>query len=204
MLINDPVLQCLNEEKTDYAAIRQELAWKKNLSDTLRGTLSGKEKVELETFVLMSYFDQILNKASLRLFEMSSGQYELVRSETAGNLREKTGLGIAVKDHYSGKTREVSSLSGGESFLASLAVALGLSDETQSSSGGIKIDTMFVDEGFGSLSPDVLELALNTLERLAQKGTLIGLISHVESMKNRYRRIDVEKTLDGGSTITIN
>lgn len=204
LLINDPVLQCLNEEKTDYAAIRQELAWKKNLSDTLRGTLSGKEKVELETFVLMSYFDQILNKASLRLFEMSSGQYELVRSETAGNLREKTGLGIAVKDHYSGKTREVSSLSGGESFLASLALALGLSDETQSSSGGIKIDTMFVDEGFGSLSPDVLELALNTLERLAQKGTLIGLISHVESMKNRYRRIDVEKTLDGGSTITIN
>ena len=88
-------------------------------------------------------------------------------------------------------------------FLQSLlALALGLSDETQSSAGGIRIDTMFIDEGFGSLSPDVLELALRTLEKLAAKGTLIGLISHVESMKDRYRRIDVEKT-GGGSTIVV-
>lgn len=203
LLVNGPALKQLKEAKKDYADLCQELAWKKNLSDTLRGTLSGKEKVELETFVLMSYFDRILGKASLRLFEMSSGQYELVRSETASNLREKTGLGIAVKDHYSGKTRDLPSLSGGELFLASLALALGLSDETQSSSGGIRIDTMFVDEGFGSLSEDVLELALNTLERLAQKGTLIGLISHVESMKGRYRRIDVKKTIGEGSTITV-
>lgn len=203
LLINKPIFERLGQEKKGYASICQELAWKRNLSDTLRGTLSGKEKIELETFVLMSYFERILYKASIRLADMSSGQYELVRSETAGNLREKTGLGIAVKDHHSGKTRDVSSLSGGESFLASLALALGLSDETQSSSGGVRIDTMFIDEGFGSLSSDVLELALKTLERLAQKGTLIGLISHVDIMKDRYRRIDVEKTLDKGSTISI-
>ena len=120
---------------------------------------------------------------------MSSEQYELVRSETASNLREKTGLGIAVKDHFSGKTRDLLPFSGGELFLVSLALALGLSDETQSSSGSIRIDTMFVDEGFGSLCEDVLELALKTLERLAQKDTLIGLISYVESMKDRYWRI---------------
>ena len=204
LLVNEPALEQLEEAKKGYNDLCQELAWKKNLSDTMRGTLSGKEKVELETFVLMSYFDRILYKASLRLFEMSSGQYELVRSETASNLREKTGLGIAVKDHYSGKTRDLPSLSGGESFLASLALALGLSDETQSSAGGIKIDTMFVDEGFGSLSPDVLKLALETLEKLARKGTLIGLISHVESMNDRYRGIVVEKTPDEGSRISYN
>ena len=94
------------------------------------------------------------------------------------------------------------SLSGGETFLASLALALGLSDETQSSVGGVRIDTMFIDEGFGSLSPDVLRLALSTLQDLADKGTLIGLISHVESMKGMYRRIDVKKT-DIGSTINL-
>lgn len=105
-------------------------------------------------------------------------------------------------DHHSGTSRSVRSLSGGETFLASLALALGLSDETQSCSGGIKIDTMFIDEGFGSLSPEVLNLALKTLQDLADRGTLIGLISHVESMKDLYRRIDVKKT-DRGSTISI-
>ena len=201
-LVDKPVPDLLRAEKKAYGAICEELAWKKNLSDTLNGRLAGKDKIELETFVLTSYFDRILHKASVRLNEMSSGQYDLIRSETAGNLREKTGLGIAVMDHHSGKVRDVKSLSGGESFLASLALALGLSDETQSSAGGIRIDTMFIDEGFGSLSPDVLELALRTLEKLAAKGTLIGLISHVESMKDRYRRIDVEKT-GGGSTIVV-
>ena len=203
LMVNNPALKQLKDERKSYSELCRELEWKKNLSDTLRGTLSGKAKIELETFVLMSYFDRILYKASLRLYDMSSGQYELVRSEGAGSLKAKTGLGIAVKDHYSGKTRDIKSLSGGETFLASLALALGLSDETQSSSGGVKIDTMFVDEGFGSLSPDVLELALKTLERLAQKGTLIGLISHVESMRNRYRKIMVEKSADEGSTISI-
>ncbi|MBQ9819695.1 MAG: SMC family ATPase [Bacteroidales bacterium] len=203
LLVDAPIPGRLREEKKAYGAICEELAWKKNLSDTLNGRLAGKDKIELETFVLTSYFDRILHKASVRLNEMSSGQYDLIRSVAAGNLREKTGLGIAVMDHHSGKVRDVKSLSGGESFLASLALALGLSDETQSSAGGIRIDTMFIDEGFGSLSPDVLELALRTLEKLAAKGTLIGLISHVESMKDRYRRIDVEKTAGGGSTIAV-
>ena len=150
----------------------------------------------------MDFFNRILYKASRRLGEMTNGQYDLVREEEPADKRSQTGLGISVHDHYSGTERSVRSLSGGETFLASLALALGLSDETQCSVGGVRIDTMFIDEGFGSLSPDVLRLALVTLQDLADKGTLIGLISHVESMKGMYRRIDVRKT-DPGSTINL-
>ncbi|MCQ2134282.1 MAG: SMC family ATPase [Bacteroidales bacterium] len=199
---NKPTLEKIIKLSDAQKKILSELAWKQNIAKTLGGNLAGKQKVELETYAQMEFFKRILYKASQRMILMSGGQYELIKEDHSDNLRSQSGLGISVLDHHSGTSRSVRSLSGGETFLASLALALGLSDETQSSSGGIKIDTMFIDEGFGSLSPEVLKLALKTLQDLADRGTLIGLISHVESMKDLYRRIDVRKT-DRGSTISI-
>ena len=199
---NRPTLEKIIRASDAQKKILRELAWKQNIAKTLSGNLAGKQKVELETYAQMEFFKRILYKASQRMILMSGGQYELIKEDLPENLRSQSGLGISVLDHHSGTSRSVRSLSGGETFLASLALALGLSDETQSCSGGIKIDTMFIDEGFGSLSPEVLNLALKTLQDLADRGTLIGLISHVESMKDLYRRIDVKKT-DRGSTISI-
>ena len=120
--------------------------WLKALSETANGDISGKEKITLETFVQMTYFDSIIRKANIRLLTMSDGQYELVRRSDAETLKKNEGLALDVIDHFNGSSRSVSTLSGGESFMASLCLALGLSDEIQSSNGGIKLDTMFVDE----------------------------------------------------------
>ena len=116
----------------------QEYVWLKALSDTANGTLSGKQKIELETYIQMNYFDRILRKANLRLMTMSSGQYELKRREDSDNKKEKAGLELNVIDHYNGSERSVKTLSGGETFQASLSLALGLSDEIQSRTGGIR------------------------------------------------------------------
>lgn len=200
--VNTQAFDIIKSIFSEFQTLSKEIAWKDNIARTLSGTLTGKPRIELETFAQMAFFNRILFKASQRLIIMSNGQYELEREEQASNLGSKTGLGICVHDHHSGNVRSVKSLSGGETFMASLALALGLSDETQSSMGGIKVDTMFIDEGFGSLSPEVLKLALQTLQSLADKGTLIGLISHVASMKDIPKRIDVIKT-PAGSTINV-
>ncbi|HRL56809.1 MAG TPA: SbcC/MukB-like Walker B domain-containing protein, partial [Lachnospira sp.] len=126
---------------------------------------------------------------------MTSGQFELVRAKTADNLRVQSGLELNVIDHYNGSIRSVKSLSGGESFKASLAMALGLSDEIQSQTGGIQIDTMFIDEGFGSLDENSLEQAIDVLLRLSESNRLVGIISHVGELKERIgRQIVVTKT----------
>ena len=125
------------------AAAEPEYVWMRALSDTAGGTLSGKRKIELETYVQMAYFDRILRRANLRLMTMSSGQYELKRQEEGDNKKEKAGLELNVIDHYNGTERSVKTLSGGESFQASLSLALGLSDEIQSYAGGIRLDAMF-------------------------------------------------------------
>lgn len=120
------------------------------LSQTANGTLSGKDKITLETYIQMTFFDRILQRANGRLLVMSGGQYELKRRSISDNRQSKTGLELDVIDHYNGSERSVKSLSGGESFKASLSLALGLSDEVQSAAAaGIRLDTMFVDEGFG-------------------------------------------------------
>ena len=136
---------------------------------------------------------------------MSSGQYELKREEETGSRKEKAGLELCVIDHYNGTKRSVKTLSGGESFQASLSLALGLSDEIQSYAGGIRMDSMFVDEGFGSLSGSFLELAMGELMDTAENGhRLIGIISHVEDVKGRLpRRIEVTKQPAGGSVAVI-
>ena len=145
----------------------------------------------------MNYLDAILVHANTRLMQMTAGQYELERVG-AENQRSQSGLDLGVIDHYNGTRRSVKTLSGGESFKASLALALGLSDEVQSSAGGIRLDTLFLDEGFGSLDSDSLEKAVDTLAGLAGGDKLIGVISHVEALQDRLtRQIHVTKTRAG-------
>ena len=181
----------LEQEVSDYearrAACEAEYSLINSLSATLNGTLTGKKRVNLETYVQMHYFDKILQRANVRLLRMSRGQYELCRDKMqdadskTGN--SKTGLDLEVKDYYSGNLRSVKTLSGGESFMASLALALGLADEVQSCAGGIQLDTMFVDEGFGSLDDSSLQQAITTLQGLSEGHRLVGIISHVHDLQ---------------------
>lgn len=178
--------------------------WLKALSETANGDISGKEKITLETFVQMTYFDSIIRKANIRLLTMSDGQYELVRRSDAETLKKNEGLALDVIDHFNGSTRSVSTLSGGESFMASLCLALGLSDEIQSSNGGIKLDTMFVDEGFGSLDGEALDRALSALTSLSQGNRLVGIISHVDALCDRIdNKIVITKDRTIGSNAQI-
>ena len=178
--------------------------WLKALSETANGDISGKEKITLETFVQMTYFDSIIRKANIRLLTMSDGQYELVRRSDAETLKKNEGLALDVIDHFNGSTRSVSTLSGGESFMASLCLALGLSDEIQSSNGGIKLDTMFVDEGFGSLDGEALDRALSALTSLSQGNRLVGIISHVDALCDRIdNKIVITKDRTFGSNAQI-
>lgn len=184
-----------------------EYVWMKNLSDTANGNLNGKAKIELETYIQMAYFDRILRRANVRLMTMSSGQYELKRQEQSENRKEKAGLDLNVIDHYNGTERSVKTLSGGESFQASLSLALGLSDEIQASAGGIRLDSMFVDEGFGSLDEEALSQAVKALSSLADGHRMVGIISHVAELKDRIEnKIIVTKQCSGkgvGSSIQI-
>lgn len=177
-------------------------SWMATLSSTVNGTLSGKEKVMLETYIQTSFFDRIIRRANVHFFRMSSGKFEFVRRAQAANLQAQSGLELDIVDHAGGGTRSVRTLSGGESFEASLSLALGLSEEIQASSGGIKLDSMFVDEGFGTLSEDALARAMRTLVNLASGDRLVGIISHVGEIRRTIdRQIIVEKGRDGSSTL---
>ena len=176
----------------------------KALSDVAGGTVSEKEKIMLETYVQTTYFDRIIRRANSRLVTMSGGQYELIRRRDTDNRRSQTGLELDVIDHYNGSSRPVNTLSGGESFKASLALALGLSDEIQSSAGGVRLDSMFIDEGFGSLDEKSLDQAMKSLEKLSDGNRLVGIISHVAELKERIdKQIIVTKQKTGGSTAKI-
>ena len=185
---NRSIIQAVEKRKEDMIRAEKKYVWVKALSDTAGGTLNQKQKVELETYIQMTYFDRILRRANLRLLTMSGGQYELKRQETSGNKREKAGLDLNVIDHYNGTERSVKTLSGGESFQASLSLALGLSDEIQSMAGGIRLDAMFVDEGFGSLDEDALNQAVTALHGLTEGRRLVGIISHVSELKDRIEK----------------
>lgn len=201
---NTAVLSQLIQQTQSLRQIESEIVSIGALSDTANGTLSGKGKVMLETYVQMAQFDRILARANTRLMVMSSGQYELKRRVQAENLRSQSGLDLDVIDHYNGSERSVNTLSGGEAFQASLSLALGLSDEIQSSAGGIQLDTMFVDEGFGSLDSESLEQALRALTGLAAQDRLVGIISHVSELKERIeKQIVVTKEKSGGSRVKI-
>ncbi len=178
--------------------------WVSALSATANGNLNGKERIMLETYIQMTFFDRILRRANVHLMQMSGGKYELKRRETAENLRSQSGLDLDVIDHYNGSTRSVRTLSGGESFIASLSLALGLSEEIQMSAGGIRLDTMFVDEGFGSLDEETLSQAMRALNSLTEGNRLIGIISHVSELRREIdRQIIVKKAPSGGSSATV-
>ncbi|MBR2742455.1 MAG: SMC family ATPase [Clostridia bacterium] len=185
-------------------AKNDELSLVKDLSDTANGTISGEDKVTLETYILMTYFERILKRANVHLFRMSSQQYEFCRSTSAESKRSQSGLDLDVRDHYNGSVRSVKSLSGGESFIASLSLALGMSEEITASAGGVHLDAMFVDEGFGSLDPDTLNEAMKALNNLTENDRLVGIISHVTELRGRIdKQIVVTKEKSGGSRIEI-
>ena len=158
----------------------------------------------LETYVQMTFFDRIIRRANRRFLVMSGNQYELRRKAGGENNRSQTGLELEVIDHYNGSCRSVRSLSGGESFQAALSLALGLSDEIQSVSGGVRLDTMFVDEGFGSLDEESLAQAIQALNSLTEGKKLVGIISHVASLKEKIeKQVLVKKDRSGGSRVEL-
>lgn len=201
---NKKALQNILDKKGNLEELEKHYTWMRALSDTANGKISSKEKIKLETYIQMTYFDRIIKRANRRLLTMSDNQYELIRREVAQNNRSQSGLDLDVNDHYIGQVRSVKTLSGGESFQAALSLALGLSEEIQASSGGVKLDTMFVDEGFASLDPDSLDQAISALYGLADGNRLVGIISHVESLKTRIdKQIVVTKEKSGGSKAEI-
>lgn len=201
---NTVSLNNINKKSDELSEIEKRKISLNALNNTANGNISGKEKIMLETYIQMTYFDRIIARANTRFMKMSGGQYELKRSETADNNRSQSGLDLSVIDHYNGTERSVKTLSGGESFKASLSLALGLSDEIQSSAGGIKLDTMFVDEGFGSLDPESLSQAFRALADLSDGNRLVGIISHVADLKEKIdKQVIITKEKAGGSKIEI-
>lgn len=195
-----------NSEQLIREESRNREQWKdvKDLSDTFSGSVTGRDKIQLETYVQMHYFDRIIARANTRFMVMSSGQYEMKRRAAASDRKSQAGLELDIIDHYNGTEREVNTLSGGESFMASLSLALGMADEIQASAGGVQLDTMFVDEGFGTLSPEFLDHAIQALGGLAQGDRLVGIISHVAELRNRIdKQVIITKTPSQGSVVNI-
>ena len=202
---NAQVMDNIKKTSGELAALEKEFQSVSALSKTANGMLTGgKEKIRLETYIQMTYFDRIIAHANKRLMIMSDMQYELVRKTEPGSLKSQTGLELDVIDHYNGGQRSVKSLSGGETFEASLSLALGLSDEVRLSAGGIKIDSMFVDEGFGTLDSESLQKAFKALSGITEENRLVGIISHVDQLKEKIdRQIVVKKERTGGSTVNV-
>ncbi len=199
---NQEVLENVGDASEKLAALDRKWQWMTALSDTANGTLKGKRHVMFETWIQMAFFDRILRRANVHLMQMRGGKYDLVRRETADDNRGQSGLELDVIDHTNGSTRSVKTLSGGESFIASLCLALGLSEEIQMSAGGIRLDTMFVDEGFGSLDEETLQQAMRALNSLSETNRLIGIISHVAELRRAIdRQIVVRKARGGGSRV---
>lgn len=205
---NEKTLERIQRLATDLKTIEAKQTWLKPLNDTLSGTGADRGKLTFESFVLATVLDRIIARANLRFKEMTAHHLELVRREESTDGRAKFGLDLNVIDHFSGddKYRKASSLSGGESFMASLSMALGLADEIQSAAGGVKLDSLFVDEGFGSLSDEALAQAKRVLLGLSEEGSgrIVGIISHIQDLQKwTEHRIYVQKDKDGNSEATI-
>ncbi len=200
--------QRLEQNRLVYHALRQGAARRgaalaryaqlRELSQTANGELAGRQRITFEQYVQAAYFSQVIAQANLRLAAMTAGRYALLRRQAPADLRSQSGLELDVLDHYTGKTRTVKSLSGGESFQASLALALGLSDVIQRLSGGVEVDALFIDEGFGSLDSQALEQAMDALTALSGGRCMVGIISHVAELKERIeRQVVVERSREG-------
>ncbi|VYU51111.1 AAA family ATPase [Clostridium tertium] len=159
-------------------------------------------KISFERYVLAAYFEDIITSANLRFTQMTNNRFELLRKEDLGDKRKGQGLDLEVFDNYTGKARDVKTLSGGEAFKASLSMALGLADVVQRYSGGIQLDTMFIDEGFGTLDPDSLDNAIECLVNLQNDGRVVGIISHVQELKDRIEvKLEVASTNKGSTAV---
>lgn len=183
------------DEAADYEVLR-------GLADTIAGRGANTLKMTLETFVLAAELEEIVDAANRRLSDMSTGRYQLRHSDALAARGAASGLGIVVFDAFTGQTRPAQSLSGGETFLSSLALALGLAEVVTARAGGIRLDTLFIDEGFGSLDGDTLDIAMRTLDELRQGGRTVGVISHVEAMQEQIpAQLRVRATPSGPSVI---
>ena len=201
---NEDLWEKIEKQSEKIKKAQERYQWVLALSNTANGKISGKEKIKFETYIQMTYFDRIIVRANVRLMQMTGGQYELKRRVDIASKGSQSGLDLDVVDHYNGSERSVNTLSGGESFMASLSLALGLSDEIQSQAGGIRLDTMFIDEGFGSLDEDSLSQAIRVLKQLTQNNRLVGIISHVSDLKNQIgSQIVITKEKTGGSRARI-
>ena len=201
---NSAVLEKFRQCSEELRELDRKYQWMNALSETASGNIKGKEKISLESYVLTEYFDRILRRATKHMMQMSSGQYDLIRNQSSESLRSQSGLELNVLDHMNGTERSVKTLSGGESFLASLSLALGLSEEIMESAGGIRLDAMFVDEGFGSLDDDTLKQAMRALQSLTDDHRLVGIISHVSELRSQIdNQIVVKKDRTGRSTVEI-
>ena len=193
-------LNSLEELETAMGEAREKVKFLSRLNDLANGGEQGFKNVTFERYVLGAILDEVVYAANLRLQKMSRNRYSLERSDYTGGGRGKQGLDLAVMDAFTGQSRPANTLSGGETFLASMALALGLADVIQSYAGGIHMDTMFIDEGFGTLDPDTLELAMETLVQLQSSGRLIGMISHVPELKSRIpAHLEVIRGDDGST-----
>lgn len=201
---NQKALKSISKKFEELCQVEKQWTLVKALSNTANGNISGKSKIMLETYIQMNYFDRILRRANVRMMTMSGGQYELKRMEHVASGKGQMGLELSVVDHYNGSQRDVRTLSGGESFKASLSLALGLSDEIHAMAGGIRLDTLFVDEGFGFLDDESVSQAMNALSSITEGERLVGIISHVGELKNRIdRKIIVTKDKENGSKTEI-
>lgn len=196
----EATLASLEELDVAMGEAREEVTFLRRLNDLANGGEQGFKNVTFERYVLGAILDEVVYAANLRLQKMSRSRYSLERSDYTGGGRGKQGLDLAVMDAFTGQSRPANTLSGGETFLASMALALGLADVIQSYAGGIHMDTMFIDEGFGTLDPDTLELAMETLVQLQSSGRLIGMISHVPELKTRIpAHLEVTRGDDGST-----
>lgn len=196
------LVQSIDAAAAEVATQAEDAAAITRLADTVAGRAPNTMKMDLETFVLAAELEEIVAAANLRLAEMSSGRYTLRHSDAKQARGAASGLSIEVLDAHTGRLRSPQSLSGGETFLASLALALGLAEVVTSRAGGIRLDTLFIDEGFGSLDPETLELAMRTLDELRAGGRVVGVISHVEAMKEQIpAQLVVEATPEGPSVV---
>ena len=188
---------------TSFAALEARCVLARSLADTAMGRLRGRDKLTFERYVQVDYFERVLAMANQRFLQMTSGQYQLERAQEAENLRAQAGLELNVLNHFTGARRSVKSLSGGESFMASLALALGFADVIRQQAGGVVMDALFIDEGFGALDEAALDQVITALTRLCGGGKLIGIISHVPQLRERIERQVVVRKGCGGSQVQL-
>lgn len=200
---NKKIYDNLRNVSQNTTKLEKELMIYKDLADTANGSITGKSKLEFEQYVQAGYFDNVLIAANERFKYMTDSRYELVRKEEASKVSDKLGLELEVMDYYTGKRRDIKTLSGGEAFKASLSLALGTSDIIQEYSGGVVIDAMFIDEGFGSLDDESLDSAMNAIMSLSQNNKLIGIISHVNELKTRIDKKIIINKGNSGSSVSL-